>query len=234
MNDQQPTSRTIGYMHADPGEWTVGEYHYTSLEDNRAFKDLLARHGLEFAANLTCEHCEFDPATANVWVRPDETLELATATDPIRDDEEPGYLSYTTVAGEFAFAKQLWDDIAEMCTYNKGMFRPLAPVNTATDDIPDSNWPERTADQEGYRDPGYEPEAGGLVDGDDSRPEVAIPEGGTLESYSGMQATIVTTSDDVVTVHGDGVTRELDREAIEREIRAGRTTVVDQEYGINE
>lgn len=152
----------VGYVPTNPSVRVRGEYHYTALEDNDAFQALLARHDLQYDGAWTARDTDVSilPANPFIWGRPDETLQLSREANPLSDDHyqdvdeyssgetghkgaRPGYLSYVTISGEYAFSKPLWDDIAEACEYNKGMFRPLAPADMNTDDIPDEHWPGR-------------------------------------------------------------------------------------------
>lgn len=167
-------SRTeLGFMTAEPSEWCWGEYHETSLDDNAAFEALLRRHGLEYAGG----YHRYNPTNPFVWIRRDGALLVSAGANPITGEHHvelepgstvnPGDLSYVRVQGEFAFAKPLWDDIAESCVWNKGTIRPLAPVGTDTGSSADGCLARTTADQD--QDPDPDASATDSGEGGDSR-----------------------------------------------------------------
>lgn len=104
----------------DDLEYAEAELHYTrfaSLDDFHAFCE---RHGLTYTAQRPGAHYR------HVWVAPDGCT-LKTHRDPAdpREQDDPGYLSYTAVRGPAGGVEALLRDLVESCSYLKGEFSPL-------------------------------------------------------------------------------------------------------------
>ena len=104
----------------DDLDYAEAELHYTgfaSLDDFRAFCE---RHGLKYTAECA------EGAHRHFWVAPDGCV-LQTHRDPAdpREQDDPGYLSYTAVRGPAGAVEALLRDLVESCSYLKGAFSPL-------------------------------------------------------------------------------------------------------------
>lgn len=138
----------LGYVPTEPDTWVYGAYNFTGFGDDETFEDLLRRHGLQAAGEANISACH-----RYAWGRAEtpDPLFIATGTNPLGGEcEGNGYVGDVLVGGEYAFAKPLWDDIAEMCTYNQGMTRPLCDGAVDTRDIPEEHFPKVHADHPTY------------------------------------------------------------------------------------
>ena len=104
----------------DDLDYAEAELHYTDFGSLDEFRGFCERHGLTYTAERAGAHYQ------HVWVAPDGCT-LKTHRDPAdpREQDDPGYLSYTAVRGPAGAVEALLRDLVESCSHLKGAFSPL-------------------------------------------------------------------------------------------------------------